>query len=129
MDHNRTEIAIRIEGAVCEHDLDALGRALAELAVIPFRERCCWEPLSILEGIRFPMFPRMQHALVAHWFVTTPAWLPEISPPVLLLMVVPIMPLELKWLVKFGPEAMYLELEHRGVSIYDPLRTDTLEVA
>ncbi len=124
--HFRAELCIRIDGECSLEEMDALGRSLAELAVIPFREGCPLEPLSVLEGIQLAGFSRMQHALVAHWSFITPGWLPGISPPVLLLLIIPLMRTELDWLASFGPRSMYIELERRGVSIYDPLRVETM---
>jgi hypothetical protein len=123
------EMCIRIDGRCSWESMDAIGRSLAELAIIPFREGCQILPLSVLEGIHFPVFSRMHHALVAHWSVTTPAWLPGLSPPVLLLLIVPLMQTELDWLTRFGPESTFIELERRGISIYDPLRIDAMEAS
>jgi suppressor of fused protein SUFU len=125
---NAAELCVRIDGECSWETLECIGRALAELAVIPFREGHRFEALSVLEGVRFPGFGEMQHALIAHWNLTTPACLPGVSPPVFLLLVIPILGSELGWLSKFGAESLYFALAGRRISIYDPLRKDALEV-
>src|SRR4051794_17416467 len=43
------EFCMKIAGSAASESLDALGRALAELSVISFREGVPWEPFTILE--------------------------------------------------------------------------------
>src|SRR5882757_10431842 len=60
----RAELILRVQGRRDWDDLRLIGRALAEFAVMPFREKMCLKPNLVVSGVTFPIFTGMDCALI-----------------------------------------------------------------
>ncbi|MFB2891749.1 suppressor of fused domain protein [Aerosakkonemataceae cyanobacterium BLCC-F50] len=102
--------------------LETLGRRIAELAVIPFREDTYFAPNLLLSGVSLPLFEPMNCVLITNWGVNSPEWLPGIQPPVQLLSVKPVYESEAEIIKVIGDIEACSRFINEGVNWDDPKR-------
>lgn len=118
----RAELVLRVQGKYPLDELQKLGRKLAELAVVPFREETSFAPNLVVSDISFPLFDKMSCALITNWGVYSPEYLPDIRPPVQLLWVKPIYEEEAEVIEKIGDEEAARRFMKEHVNWDDPKR-------
>lgn len=116
------ELIICVAGRQHSEDLRALGRRLAELAVIPFREESYFAPNLIVCNVSLPLFQKMNCVLVTNWGTHSPEYLPGIVPPVQVLCVRPIYESEANVIDKIGDIEAIRRFMSEGVNLDDPKR-------
>lgn len=102
--------------------LEVLGRRLADLAVIPFREDTYFAPNLLLSGVSLPLFERMNCVMITNWGVYSPEWLPGIQPPVQLLSMKPVYESEAEIIKVIGDIEACRRFTNEGVNWDDPKR-------
>ncbi|WP_228062085.1 SMI1/KNR4 family protein [Coleofasciculus sp. LEGE 07081] len=103
--------------------LELLGRRLAELAVLPFREGTSFTPNLLLYDVSLPLFERMDCALITNWGVYSPEWLPGIQPPVQLLSVKPVYKSEADIIEGIGDIEVCRRFRNEGINWDNPKRS------
>jgi hypothetical protein len=116
------ELIISVQGLQPPEALETLGRRMAELAVIPFREDTYFAPNLLLSGVSLPLFERMNCVLITNWGVNSPEWLPGIQPPVQLLSVKPVYESEAEIIKVIGDIEACSRFINDGVNWDDPKR-------
>ena len=118
----RVELALTIKGEWPRPKLEALGRKLAEMAVVPFRFDLPAQPNVILSSVELPLFESMNHLLYTHWGVYAPHWLPGLTPAVLVLGVVPLFDAEVDLVQNIGDKETFRRFTHENIETDDPKR-------
>lgn len=118
------ELTLRVDGRFELELLHALGHALAELAVLPFRENTIWGADTVIENIHIPIFERMSCAVLTNWLIDSDTFLPGISPKVRVLCLCPLFAAEAKVANLSGSSTLYKHLRMQGINWYDPTRQE-----
>lgn len=117
------ELFLQVRGRHNFADLHSLGRRLAELAVLPFRENFAFVPGLVLHNVSLPLFTAMDSVLITHWAVHAPTWLPNTNPPVLLLSVIPLYESEAIIIAEIGEREAVLRFYAEEINWRDPHRS------
>ena len=118
----RVELVVRVDGRQPEEGLEALGRTLADLAILPFRENFSWLPDLVLYDLRLPLFERMDCGLITSWPIPSETRLPGLPLPVPVLSLYPIFENEIGFIRRSGTLHAYRSALRQGINWYDPRR-------
>lgn len=116
------ELIIGVKGHHHSDDLEALGRKIGELAVIPFRYGINFAPNRLISSLSLPIFVQMTCMLVTNWFIKQPIWLPNLESAVLMLTLCPVYQSEAQIIQQIGDMEAYERFVHEGIDLQDPTR-------
>lgn len=116
------ELILCVQERQPQEALELLGRRLAELAVLPFREGTYFTPNLLLYDVSLPLFERMNCVLITNWGVYSPEWLPGIQPPVQLLSVKPVYKSEADIIERIGDIEACRRFRNEGINWDNPKR-------
>lgn len=116
------ELILCVNRRHSSEELHALGRALSELAVIPFCEGTYFAPNLLVCDVLLPLFENMNCVLITNWGTYLPEWLPGIKPPVQLLCVRAIYESEADIIEKIGDIEAIRRFTNESIKLDDPKR-------
>lgn len=118
----RYEMALEIAGLPEPAVAEGLARALAELTTLPFRTNESYVPDLLLEEVQLPAFDSRTVALLTRWDYAADWWLPDLSPQVAVIRVIPLTPDEAGVVREKGAARAVSSWLNDGVAFSDPNR-------
>lgn len=119
----RCEFALEITGNASVESVEAMAKALFDLAIAPLVTGRVFERNQILRNLALPGFERFSSALLVDWDPLDGFLFPSPSDDVGLLRVLPIFESEIKFIESEGDRSgAYLTLFNRGLVPEDPER-------
>ncbi len=119
---NCVELVLRVDGCYSLEECENLGKHLAKLAFKLCQENTCLTPNLIIRNISLPIFDLMNCILFTHWGFRTPEYLPELSPPVMLLSLKPMYESEIEIIEEIGLAKFHHYFSNQRIRWYYPKR-------
>jgi hypothetical protein len=93
--------------------------------VIPFLEARPFRPNLILENVHLFPFDNLTCMLLAHWEIVGELFLPNLTPPVLILRIIPLFPPEAALAEQLGDVRVLSQLRNKGL-VYEDFERKSL---
>ena len=116
------EVIIRVDGAYPFDVLEELGRKIAEIAVLPFREKNQFYPNLLIYPVQLPLFEGMGYLLVTNWAVESEKWLFVQKRRVLMLNLIPLFESEAQIVGEIGDREASRRFLAENINWYNPKR-------